>query len=305
MFEKLRQEFQGGADELVRTAQEVAAKMKLPQEGSEGNERLLRHYVSLGVVDKPIRDGREAMYGFRQLAQYLVARRLLTDGFALAKIARFTSVVTTDELAKYLEKTDSTSEAELLVAAFRAEGVASDRTQAPRRQGAIKPLPTVPAGMGMVDVLQELREMEDRFQQRMNGLKREVNDLVSVAQQASVRQDAGARIDPSGIQVSISRLEDTMDEAVSRFGKLLEKPLAMIQKQIEQQEFLLKESSRTRDFLDDVFRKMGHEQRDFIMNAAASSVSELHRGFDQQKAMNLELLNRLEKINVVVEDLRR
>ena len=43
----------------------------------EGNERLLRHYVSVNVVDRPTRQGRDAIYGARHLYQYLTARRLL------------------------------------------------------------------------------------------------------------------------------------------------------------------------------------------------------------------------------------
>jgi hypothetical protein len=84
-LEKLRNDFQGGAEALIEKAQEIAKALNLDQEGNEGNERLLRHYVSMGVVDKPSREGRDALYGFRHLVQFVAARRLLAEGFPLAK----------------------------------------------------------------------------------------------------------------------------------------------------------------------------------------------------------------------------
>lgn len=120
-LERLRHDFQGSADTLIAKAQEVAKMLNLEQEAAEGNERLLRHYVSIGVVDKPSREGRDALYGFRHLMQFVAARRLLAEGFPLAKIAKYTAAVPTDALASYLDKPDRASEAELLVAAFRHE----------------------------------------------------------------------------------------------------------------------------------------------------------------------------------------
>ena len=116
LLDRLRNEFQGSADLLIARAQELAKNLRLDQEGSEGNERLLRHYVSMGVVDKPSREGRDALYGFRHLLQFVAARRLLAEGYSLAKIAKYTAVVPTDALSDYLEKPGRASEAELLVA---------------------------------------------------------------------------------------------------------------------------------------------------------------------------------------------
>ena len=68
-LEQMRKDFQGSADDLIVSAQEVAKILNLDQEATEGNERLVRHYVSVGVVDKPTREGRDALYGFRHLVQ--------------------------------------------------------------------------------------------------------------------------------------------------------------------------------------------------------------------------------------------
>jgi DNA-binding transcriptional MerR regulator len=195
-LDRLRDQFQGNADSLIAAAQDLANQLGLSQEASEGNERLLRHYVSVGVVDKPVREGRDAVYGFRHLVQFLVARRLLADGFPLAKIARYTSVVPTDDLANSLLKADNASEAELLVAAFRAEGSLSSPLRAPlgaplgsplsarepslralRKPVGSRPLPTSAASLGMVDVMHELREIEQRVRSEVETLRHELRHL--------------------------------------------------------------------------------------------------------------------------------
>ena len=53
-LELLRNDLQGNADALIVKAQEVAKTLNLDQEAAEGNERLLRHYVSMGVAEMPL-----------------------------------------------------------------------------------------------------------------------------------------------------------------------------------------------------------------------------------------------------------
>lgn len=172
LLEKLRNDFQGGAEALIDKAQEIAKALSLDQEAAEGNERLLRHYVSMGVVDKPTREGRDALYGFRHLMQFVAARRLLADGFPLAKIAGYTGAVTTDMLVSYLEKPDKASEAELLVAAFRSTTPERKPTSLASRQlPPRKTLPSMATGMGMVDVMHEMRDMEHRVRTQIDSLQ--------------------------------------------------------------------------------------------------------------------------------------
>lgn len=78
-------------DELVDHANRLLAEV-LPKDASgrvaEGvNPRLVRHYATQGLVDEPLKEGREARYLYRHLLQLLVVRRLLAEGHtsALAK----------------------------------------------------------------------------------------------------------------------------------------------------------------------------------------------------------------------------
>ena len=234
-LETLRNDFQGSADALIDKAQDVAKTLKLDQEATEGNERLLRHYVSMGVVDKPSREGRDALYGFRHLVQFVAARRLLAEGFPLAKIAKYTGAVPTDALTAYLEKPDRTSEAELLVAAFRSE--APERktpSSATRRVAPPKPLQSMSTGMGMVDVMHEMRDMEQRVRLQLDEMQNKVHLMVESAVKNMGSQPRDIQMFAAEFKQAVSTLAHMMDDAAQRFDSLLKKPMLMIEKQMDQ-----------------------------------------------------------------------
>jgi DNA-binding transcriptional MerR regulator len=286
LLDHLRNDFQGSADELILKALELARSLRLEQEASEGNERLLRHYVSVGVVDKPSREGRDALYGFRHLVQFVAARRLLAEGYPLAKIAGYTSAVTTDALVAYLEKPGRTSEAELLVAAFRSESAAA--APAPRMSRsapATRPLAAMATGMGMVDVMHEMREMEKRVHGQLQDLQSRFQTLVD-----SALRDMGSRLqsphsDPLELKHAVSQLADLMDDATRRFDHMLQKPLQLIEKQMDQQRYLFEEAHKQKDFLEQIFGRVFDQQR-----------RELQTFFDQQNQRLLDVLDQQKQL---------
>lgn len=52
-------------------------------------ERTVRYYVQEGVLTRPERQGKEAVYAYRHLLELMVARLMAEDGWPLAKIAEF------------------------------------------------------------------------------------------------------------------------------------------------------------------------------------------------------------------------
>lgn len=52
------------------------------------NQRLVRHYATQGLLDEPLKEGREARYLFRHLLQLLVVRRLLAEGFTAVVVGQ-------------------------------------------------------------------------------------------------------------------------------------------------------------------------------------------------------------------------
>ncbi|MBE7453503.1 MAG: MerR family transcriptional regulator, partial [Kofleriaceae bacterium] len=50
------------------------------------DERSIRYYTTLGVLDRPVLRGRTALYGRRHLAQLVAIKRLQAEGHTLAEI---------------------------------------------------------------------------------------------------------------------------------------------------------------------------------------------------------------------------
>jgi DNA-binding transcriptional MerR regulator len=292
-LERLRNDFQGGAEALIAKSQEVAKALNLEQEAGEGNERLLRHYVSIGVVDKPAREGRDALYGFRHLVQFVAARRLLAEGFHLAKIAKYTAVVPTDALTAYLKKPDRASEAELLVAAFRSDApIRSAPAQSSRRPVLPKSLPSVASGMGMVDVMHEMREMEQRVHGQLQGLQSHVHAMVDEALRGVVSQVQVQRFDPIELKDAVSKLADLMDEAAHRFDRMLQKPMLMIEKQMEQQRYLFEEAHKQKDLLERMFGGLFENQRRELLRFLDDQEKKLHESIEIQRRLYGEMSER-------------
>jgi DNA-binding transcriptional MerR regulator len=175
--------FSGSAEQLLGIVETLATALHLEPEGDSGNERLLRHYASVNVLDKPTRQGREAVYTYRHLLQFLSARRLMKQGFALSKIAEFTSVVPTETLQQTLQESPQRSEAELLVAAYKASRTATpEPAPAPspaRRSPPSQPPPSATTArpdplFGMADVMHEIEKMRARFMVEIQAMQTQV-----------------------------------------------------------------------------------------------------------------------------------
>ncbi|MDJ1173678.1 MerR family transcriptional regulator [Roseofilum capinflatum] len=69
----------------------------------EVNPRLVRHYASQGLLDEPLKQGREARYTYRHLLQMLLIRRLLSEGFGTSALQSFVVAKTDTELESLLQ----------------------------------------------------------------------------------------------------------------------------------------------------------------------------------------------------------
>lgn len=77
----------GDASELARVAGEILSARGLMEGSTEPTVRVIRDYAQRGIVSRAERQGKEAIYGFRQLLEFVAARVLVADGWPLAKIA--------------------------------------------------------------------------------------------------------------------------------------------------------------------------------------------------------------------------
>lgn len=75
-------------DQANRLLPDVLPKDASGRAAETVNQRLLRHYTTQGLIDEPLKEGREARYLFRHLLQLLVVRRLLAEGFSASVVGR-------------------------------------------------------------------------------------------------------------------------------------------------------------------------------------------------------------------------
>jgi DNA-binding transcriptional MerR regulator len=95
-------------EEFVREANLLLPEI-LPDERAntrvreEVTPRLVRHYTTQGMLDEPLKQGREARYQYRHLLQVLLLRRLLAAGYGAGAIAQFVVAHSNDELETLLQ----------------------------------------------------------------------------------------------------------------------------------------------------------------------------------------------------------
>ena len=122
-------EWSGTAGELADKCNELMPEVGLKEEVGAANERLIRHYVQLGVLSQPVRHGREALYGARQVLEFVIARYLLRDGWPLAKIAELVKTYDLPDSRLPSEEVASPTAAERALARIRrTETLASKPT---------------------------------------------------------------------------------------------------------------------------------------------------------------------------------
>jgi hypothetical protein len=88
----------GDVNELARVAGAILAARGLGDGSIEPNVRVIRDYAQRGIVSRAERQGKEAIYGHRQLLELVAARVLVAAGWPLAKIAEHFALIGTAEL---------------------------------------------------------------------------------------------------------------------------------------------------------------------------------------------------------------
>jgi signal transduction histidine kinase len=91
--------FWGPMQELLHRAKELTKASGASSE--KITERLVRYYMTRGIVDKPDRLGREAAFSLRHLIQLSIAVRLTEKAVPLEMIANFSGLATDRMLEKW------------------------------------------------------------------------------------------------------------------------------------------------------------------------------------------------------------
>jgi DNA-binding transcriptional MerR regulator len=127
--------WRGTATQLADKCNETLGRVPaLAEDAGSANERLIRHYVQAGVLTAPEREGREALFGFRQIVEYLTTRYLLRDGWPLAKAAEIVRATDIAGLAEMIPTERPRTKAEETLARYRG----TPRASAQAAPGAVQ-----------------------------------------------------------------------------------------------------------------------------------------------------------------------
>lgn len=118
--------WEGGVAELAELAERLENEVfpSARDEGNPPNVRLIRNYVTLGVMSRGERRGKEAIFGLRHLAEFLVARLLVREGWPLPKLAELVRSSSDDRLYELLPPLKVTKAQQLLLGYRGAKGQA-------------------------------------------------------------------------------------------------------------------------------------------------------------------------------------
>jgi hypothetical protein len=137
--------------------------------------------------------------------------------------------------------------------------------------------------MGMVDVMHEMRDMEQRVRLQLDEMQNKVHLMVESAVKNMGSQPRDIQMFAAEFKQAVSTLAHMMDDAAQRFDSLLKKPMLMIEKQMDQQRYMFEEAHKQKDFLERMFSGLLNEQRNELEKLFAEQsyrlqeLSELNR----------------------------
>jgi hypothetical protein len=111
----------GDVDELARLAGQILAACGLTDAGAEPTVRVIRDYAQRGIVSRANRQGKEALYAYRQLLELVAARVLVNDKWPLVKIAEQLPHMPDAELRKLIPGDQSGNRAVVVARRLRGE----------------------------------------------------------------------------------------------------------------------------------------------------------------------------------------
>ncbi len=118
MAKKINKAWQGSTDQFVDIAKLYASDKKLINKDQEPNVRLIRDYVSRGIITKPKKVGKEVVFGYMQLIEFLACRALINDGWPLKKIADDFQKSTKEEIKLLVPGETSDNDSMKLIKSF-------------------------------------------------------------------------------------------------------------------------------------------------------------------------------------------
>jgi len=132
--------FEGGIEEFAVTADAILAEIGVDDETAT-SVRVIRDYAQRGIVSRPERQGRESVYEYRQLIEFIAARVLVRDGWPLAKIAEHFARLTLEDLSALVPGSRPATSALNVVRSLMSETEGRKALLKSRRQAPVRSMP--------------------------------------------------------------------------------------------------------------------------------------------------------------------
>jgi len=111
----------GNAEALGKLVKFWLRKKNIGDLSFEPNERLVRDYVTRSILSRPERSGKEAIYGFKQLVQFIACRAMIEDGWPLSKISEDFQISSINEIINLIPGESIENDSLSLISEFKSE----------------------------------------------------------------------------------------------------------------------------------------------------------------------------------------
>jgi hypothetical protein len=175
-------ELEGWTGDLAEFAS-VAGKILAARghASTEPNVRVIRDYSQRGIVTRAERQGREAIYGYRQLLEFVAARVLVADGWPLAKIAEHFAHIGNAELRNLILGDQDSNRALAVARRLRSETHPGSPTKPQYVQRLSSPIEFRERAARLSGIQAEMRDALRRLGLPEDGPAHEQLTLLAVA----------------------------------------------------------------------------------------------------------------------------
>ena len=111
----------GNAEALAKLVKFWLRKKDIGDKSFEPNERLVRDYVAKNILSRPERSGKEAIYRFKQLIQFIACRAMIEDGWPLSKISEDFQISSINEIVNLIPGESIENDSLSLISEYKSE----------------------------------------------------------------------------------------------------------------------------------------------------------------------------------------
>jgi len=238
--------WRGTASALADQCNALLPNVGLAHDAGCANERLVRHYVQVGVLTPPQKEGREALFDHTHVGQFLAARYLLNDGWSLAKISELFRAAGPEHMTKLVPAERQPTPAEQALARMKRSSASPASSTPPVRAmraarpdayaspAAFTPPPvsdpliaySMPAPEAASESLTEPLRQAAEISMRRMSLQSTLTDLGNPSGQPTRREKVCIELAPwCQVYLDMDALRQLPAEAIDRLGSALSQTL--------------------------------------------------------------------------------